>query len=294
MNRISLFWGALPVILRAVVAGMAVQIAGVASFAVLAQLNLAYGRSVPWALPLEVVVLWIMYWYLDGGGWPSSTSSGRRHHLGARRIPTALVPATVVSGVALGFTIVFQVVFAYRLVAMPEAAGGALLGMLDAPPVTAVGLMLAGVAMTGFVEEAAFRGYMQRPIEDRHGPLVAIVLVAVLFAAVHGPPPILLPLFVLGALGWGVYARLAGSTVPGMIVHGLVDAMIFAWIMVRPEVVTDMLQADAVTDGFDRTTIVAGVSAVATATLTVVGFIWMARVRARTEAAAHRADEIEP
>jgi membrane protease YdiL (CAAX protease family) len=39
--------------------------------------------------------------------------------------------------------------------------------------------------IAGIVEEAAFRGYMQRPIEQAHGIGLAILITGTMFALVH-------------------------------------------------------------------------------------------------------------
>jgi membrane protease YdiL (CAAX protease family) len=43
-----------------------------------------------------------------------------------------------------------------------------------------MGALIAGVA-----EESAFRGYMQRPIERRHGLMVAVLITGTTFAVAH-------------------------------------------------------------------------------------------------------------
>jgi len=279
MNGLTAVWGRIPIVVRAIVAGMAIQLVGVVSFGILAQLNLNFEPTIPWSAPVELAVLWLIYRYLRGDGWPSSTQQSRRQRLRARTVPRSLLPATMATGLALGCAILLNMVVAYRVVAMPAAAGGALLAFLSAPPLTAAAILATGVVMTGFIEEAAFRGYMQQPIEERHGAAVAIILVAVVFAAVHSPPALVLPLFALGAMGWGVYVRLARSTVPAMVVHAAVDAVAFTWVMVDPEALPSLLHASMLDHGIDAVSRVAIVGAVITSAATCVGFFWMARVR---------------
>jgi membrane protease YdiL (CAAX protease family) len=50
-------------------------------------------------------------------------------------------------------------------------------------PFVTLGLwLLMSAVVAGIVEESSFRGYMQGPIERRHGPLVAILVTGSLFA----------------------------------------------------------------------------------------------------------------
>ena len=50
---------------------------------------------------------------------------------------------------------------------------------------TVLCILLAAAVEAGVVEEAAFRGYMQAPIERRYGPRVAIVIVSVAVSYTH-------------------------------------------------------------------------------------------------------------
>src|SRR5580698_10501856 len=67
--------------------------------------NLHSSPSVPWSVPAMALMLWLMWGYLGGKGWPRRTSDARRHHLRAnsRSVRTYLwsFAAGVLSVVAL-------------------------------------------------------------------------------------------------------------------------------------------------------------------------------------------------
>jgi membrane protease YdiL (CAAX protease family) len=77
--------------------------------------------------------------------------------------------------------------------------------------------------VAGIVEEAAFRGYMQRPIERRHGLVVAILVTGTLFGFAHFAHPevtlILMPYFIAVAAVYGALAYLTNSIFPSMALH---------------------------------------------------------------------------
>ena len=77
--------------------------------------------------------------------------------------------------------------------------------------------------VAGVVEETAFRGYLQRPIERRHGPAVAIAITGTVFAFAHFSHPevglVLLPFYLAVAAVYGALAWLTDSTRPGMVPH---------------------------------------------------------------------------
>jgi membrane protease YdiL (CAAX protease family) len=82
-------------------------------------------------------------------------------------------------------------------------------------------------------EETGFRGYMQRPIEQRHGAVVAILISSVMFTAVHlskgwataGMVPIVFWAgILLGLIAWS-----SGSLIPGMVGHFVMDVGLMAY-----------------------------------------------------------------
>ena len=88
--------------------------------------------------------------------------------------------------------------------------------------------------VAGGVEEAAFRGYMQAPLERRYGPSIAIAVVALVFFFAHFAPIAALPGFVLGGIMWGLLAFWSGSILPGVLLHTLVDTVSFLWAWSNP------------------------------------------------------------
>jgi hypothetical protein len=77
--------------------------------------------------------------------------------------------------------------------------------------------------VAGVVEETAFRGYLQRPIERRHGPIIAILVTGVLFGFAHFTHPevglVLLPYYVAVAAVYGALAYFTDSTLPSIALH---------------------------------------------------------------------------
>ena len=83
--------------------------------------------------------------------------------------------------------------------------------------------LVMSAVVAGVVEETSFRGYLQRPIEQRHGPVLAIVLTGVVFAFAHFSHPevglVLLPFYIAVAAVYGTLAHLTDSTRPSMVLH---------------------------------------------------------------------------
>lgn len=77
-------WRRLPVVVRAVLAGIAVAAAGLLPWVLFAEANQKVLLRVPWAILPTALYLWLFWRYLKGAGWPRSTSEARRTSLGYR------------------------------------------------------------------------------------------------------------------------------------------------------------------------------------------------------------------
>jgi membrane protease YdiL (CAAX protease family) len=89
---------------------------------------------------------------------------------------------------------------------------------------TLLSLLVMSAVVSGIVEEASFRGYMQAPLERRHGPLVAILVTGFMFGLAHFSHPevtiALMPYYMAAAAIYGAMAYFTNSILPGVILHG--------------------------------------------------------------------------
>src|SRR4029079_2537028 len=107
-----------------------------------------------------------------------------------------------------------------RLVRLPAQQMG---DVSRVPMLTLFVLLLMSAVVAGVVEEAAFRGYMQGPIERRHGPTLAILVTGASFGFLHFSHPevtvTLLPYYMAVAAVYGALAWLTNSIYPSMLLH---------------------------------------------------------------------------
>ena len=73
-----------------------------------------------------------------------------------------------------------------RLVALPQQQD---LDVSQYPAVTVLMWVVMSAVVVGVVEETSFRGYLQRPIERQHGPVIAILVTGSLFGFAHFAHP---------------------------------------------------------------------------------------------------------
>jgi len=77
-------WGRIPIVVRAVIAGFVVLVAGNFLPQGLIAANIR-SPAVPWSAAAIAVYLWLYWLYVQGRGWPRSTTTARRR--GLRAVP---------------------------------------------------------------------------------------------------------------------------------------------------------------------------------------------------------------
>ena len=218
------------VIVQAVLIGMLIVIAGTIPRNILFAANLRYYPSVPWAVPLTAVYLWFFWRYLKGAGPPESTAEERRKSLRANRVSGRVWAWALLAG-GLGIVaLVLALRVANRLVVLPQQQ---LPDLAQVPQITLLSLLLMAAPVAGIVEEAAFRGYMQGPIERRHGLAVAILVTGTMFAVAHLDFTLILwPYYVAVAAIYGTVTYLTNSILPAVVLHtgGNIYSNIDLWL----------------------------------------------------------------
>lgn len=195
-------------IAQAVLAGMLVMLAGTLPRNVLFAANLKYAPGVPWAVPLTAVYLWI-FWRVLRRTWPDD--------LRANRVSARVWAWSLLAG-GLGIVaLVLALRVANRMVALPPQT---LPDLGSVPTITVLSLLLMAAPVAGIVEEAAFRGFMQGPIERRAGLPIAILITGTMFAVAHLDfTPVLWPYYVAVAAIYGTVTYLTGSILPAVVLH---------------------------------------------------------------------------
>ena len=220
MTIVVALWRRLPVVLRASVTGLLVAIAGTGPWALLVAANLKHGSAVPWAVLPTALYLWLFWLYARGAGWPRATAEARGTGSRVHRLSDDVWgTALLAGGVGIVGVLVLQNVLG-RMVTLPQQRD---IDPSRYPVLTVAAWAVMGALVAGITEEVAFRGYLQRPIERRHGPVVAILVTGTLFGFLHFTHPevtlALLPFYMAIAAVYGTLAYLTDSTLPGIVLH---------------------------------------------------------------------------
>jgi membrane protease YdiL (CAAX protease family) len=228
-DRIPGLWARLPISARAIVSGLLIALVAANVWPLL-----LLSLGVPLAAVAEVIFLVPYLWWTRGGGSPRSTQIVRASASRSGRLSGEQWFWGVVAAVFFAVTVHSAIVLLFRFVPFPIAAfrRGYDFSFIPSPGLKWVAVVISAMS-AGICEETGFRGYMQRPIEQRHGVFVAILISSVLFTVVHltkgwamiGMVPIVFGAGVLlGLLAWA-----SGSLIPCMIGHVLMDVGLFAY-----------------------------------------------------------------
>src|SRR5260370_8954406 len=224
-----ILWTKLPITLRAIVAGFLIA-AATANVWLLLLLNL----GVQLAAIIEALLRGLFLWWARGGGPPCASrvacaKAFRHHKLTSKQWVWGLTAAFFFAA-----TVHASIVLLFRVVSYPAAAfrRGYDLSFISSQPLRWVAVVVSA-ASAAICEEIGFRGLMQQPIEQRHRAPVAVFISSFFFLALHltkawAPlrmvPLVFAPGVLLGLLAWS-----AGSLIPGIIGHFVMDVGLFAY-----------------------------------------------------------------
>ena len=215
-SRIIGFWCRLPVLLRAIFAGLFVFIVLQTGSMLIFLANMSTTPAIPWMLPVGLAYLWVVFQFFNGRWGAKSTAIARRESMRARRLGRREWVAALGAALPVMLFFITVTMISYRLVAVPSEA----LLMPDMAWWSTYTALLMISIVAGVSEEAGFRGYMQAPLEKRYGPLVAIAVASAFFWVAHlnhaNGVPRVGALFVMGA-SLGLLAWCARSILPAII-----------------------------------------------------------------------------
>jgi membrane protease YdiL (CAAX protease family) len=214
-------------VLKHVGLGLAVLAGVAAPWSALVVLNARASPEIPWALPAGIAYVFAAIVYLNGVGWPRSTSAARKRYFRAQ----PLAPLEFTWSFFAGFAAVTALWLSY-------AAAGDLFTeqaqrpRTNVPFVFLLGAIVIGAAVTALAEEGGLRGFMQVPLECLIGPAPAIVTTSILFVLIHLSQGVATlvrngPFYFAAGCVYGLLAYLSQSILPSFLLHFLGDLLVF-------------------------------------------------------------------
>jgi membrane protease YdiL (CAAX protease family) len=270
-------WKGTLLIARAVLAGFLITALAGGLWTTLVMANLGTVPTLPWAVPVMAVVLWLLWQYLSGKGWPRRLAATRQRYLRANHVPVTVWKWALFAGVSAVVSLAGLWIVVGQLVTMPP---NQLPDMSPYPAYVGWLMVIMASLVAPISEEAGFRGYTQVPLEKRYGPVIAILISSLAFTLVHFTHGLFLPklfLYFMFGVNWGVSARLTNSILPGIVTHIIADLILF--LLVWPQDAGRILVWEG---GADLWFWIHVVQVLVFGSLAVFGFCKLARLVPRT------------
>ncbi len=192
--------------------------------------NLKTNTRVPWSVPVMALVLWVMWRYWGGAGWPRSTCEIRRRYLRANPVSAPALMWSLLAGVLgiialAGYWIVFFNLFKMKPNSIPDTSAYAAL--------TIYPMLVMGSLVSPFSEEAGFRGYSQLMLQRDFRPAAAGVISSFFFALGHLNYGLYWPkqlVYFLVGVAFAAIATLTNSILASIPVHIIGDLIFFLFV----------------------------------------------------------------
>jgi membrane protease YdiL (CAAX protease family) len=215
-------------LLKHVGLGLAVTIAVTIPWSALAVLNLRLSPRLPWAIPAGFAYICAAAAYLNGSGWPKSSSAARRRWFRVQPPELAEMNWALLAGFAAVTSLWMLFATSGNLMAQSPKAVQA-----DLPVVVLLGATIISAAVAAVAEEGGLRGFMQAPLERLLGPAPAIAITSSFFVLIHlshGMAALARngPYYFAAGCIYGLLAYLTQSILPSLILHFLGDILVFA------------------------------------------------------------------
>src|SRR5947209_16431951 len=165
-------WAKWPVSLRAIVTGIVIALIPANVWP-----PLLLSLGVPAAATIELVFLVLYLWWASGSGPPARTRGTRAFAFRSGPLSPAQWFWGIIAAFAFAATIHAAIVLLFRFVPFPAGAfrHGYDLSYIPSLSLKWIAVVLSAIS-AGVCEETGFRGYMPRPIQQRHAETTAIVV----------------------------------------------------------------------------------------------------------------------
>jgi membrane protease YdiL (CAAX protease family) len=244
LARLIHLWTRLPLLVRAPIIAFLVLNIGTTATLIPLVGNLKLLPSIPWAFPATIVIVWLFWRYFTGSGWPRETREIREHVTRRKSSPLPMWRAAALPIIFSVFAVISLRLVLPRL--LPVEPARLPIDPNAYPVATVIGLALALAFSAGVVEEVAFRGYLQKPLEEKYGIAPALIVTGIAFWFAHVPKVTLshLPFHLLASILLGLIAYRTDSLFPAMLGHALGDALLLpTYIFHRPAFAWSALSA---------------------------------------------------
>ena len=224
---IGRIWMKVPLVVRSILIGLCVSSLGVWTWVFLVS-------YVPFLVSVLLMGGFLfLYWTYFSGRWrPASTQAFRRSCM--RQM--TLKKHQWIWGLTAAVTIIMLLhggfILTFRMNEFQPEIFKTAIFLNDLPAWTAWPIIIMASSVAGICEEIGFRGFMQKPLEEKYGPIIGISITSIVFVVVHlhqaWASGILVGIFAVSfILGYLAYST--NSLIPGIIAHVSFDIINFSY-----------------------------------------------------------------
>ncbi|WP_462249849.1 lysostaphin resistance A-like protein [Ekhidna sp.] len=216
-------WNKFPAWLKATLQGVVLLLPIILFNQILVFNNLTSGHSIPWALPVVIIALFI-YWKIVNRFDANKQENDIKIDL-KLELSKSTSWYQILGLIFLTYSAIALVYMFFPIEGTPQQQ--MLLMFREAEPLIAISLLLALALHAGVVEEIAYRGFMQNTLQHKYSRITSYLIIGILFAISHFLPFELIVPYLLVSMAISYVADMRKSIGLNIFSHFLVDAILF-------------------------------------------------------------------
>lgn len=226
-NAFGRFWMKVPLVIRSILLGFGVSSLGVGIWVLLVT-----NIPVPWSIAAMGTILVVFWMYFSGKWNPSNTKDFRRFCMRKTTLKRPVWIWGLVAAISIIILLHWGFVLTFRIYEFQPEIFKTARYLNDYSAWTAWAIIIMASLVAGICEEVGYRGYMQKPIEQKYGPVAGISITSIVFVIIHlhqaWASGILVGIFAISFI-IGYLAYSTKSLIPGIIAHVSFDIINFSY-----------------------------------------------------------------